>query len=80
MEGKIANFRGSRRVKKGNQVIILSSEKAEDLVGKNVEWVSSSGKKITGKITGIHGKKGAVRALFERGLPGQSLGQKVIIS
>ncbi len=53
-----------------------SKEKAQKFVGKNVEW-HSPGKEpkiIKGKIAAPHGCKGVVRAIFEKGLPGQALG------
>lgn len=46
---------------------------AVKLVGKSVEWKSPAGKVIKGKISGAHGNKGLVRAIFEKGLPGQAL-------
>ena len=58
---------------------VSSKEKAEALVGKKVVFKTPSGKEITGKITFAHGGKGRVRALFETGMPGQSLGKKVVI-
>jgi len=84
MEGVIVNFRGSRRVKKGNHMIIEvngtdSKEKASKLVGKKVVWKSSGGKAITGKIASAHGNSGALRVIFETGMPGQSIGNKVAI-
>lgn len=54
-------------------------EKSNALVGKDVVWVNSKGKEIKGKITNLHGNKGNVRVLFERGMPGQSLGSEVEI-
>lgn len=86
MKGVIVNFRGSFRNKTGNQMVIIpdgvsSVDKAKPLVGKTVFWTSPGKNKtqITGKITSTHGGNGAVRALFERGLPGQSLGEVVEI-
>ncbi|MDD5086296.1 MAG: 50S ribosomal protein L35ae [Candidatus Nanoarchaeia archaeon] len=84
MEGIISNFRGGRHTQYGNQMILIvdgvdSKEKAEKLVDKKVVWSSSSGKQITGKVRAVHGGKGAVRVLFEKGMPGQSIGQKVKI-
>ena len=86
MKGTIVNFRGSRRIKKGNQMIVEvpgvdNKEKAEKLIGKAVTWVAPGKKKttITGKVSAVHGSKGTVRVLFERGLPGQALGQEVKI-
>lgn len=84
MEGTIVHFRGSRRVKKGNQMIVQiasvdSKEKASKLVGKKVVWKTSAGKQMIGQITNIHGNSGALRVRFETGMPGQSIGTKVSI-
>lgn len=86
MEGRISAFRGSHRRKRGNQMIIVvdgvtDKAKALALVGKTVVWVSpgKSKKQLTGKITAAHGNSGAVRAIFQTGMPGQSLGDVVTI-
>ncbi len=55
-------------------------EKASELVGKAVSWKSPAGKEIKGKVRSAHGNKGAVRVLFETGMPGQAIGDKVVIS
>lgn len=87
MMGTIIHFRGSRRRKKGNQMILLienvdSKDKAKDLIGKGVTWTSpgKNKKEIKGKITAAHGNKGCVRVYFEKGMPGQSIGEKVKIA
>lgn len=82
MEGLILNFRGGRHTQKNDEMIIKvsgidSKTKAGKLVGKKVEWVTPSGKKIIGKIMKAHGNKGAVKAKFEKGMPGQSISTKV---
>ena len=84
MEGVIVNFRGSRRVKKGNHMIVEvkdveSKDKAAKLVGKKVVWKTSGGKAINGKVASAHGNGGALRVIFETGMPGQSIGRKVLI-
>ena len=84
MEGIIVHFRGSRRVKRGNQMIVQvkdvdNKEKAAKLVGKKVVWKTSAGKQMNGQITNIHGNKGALKVRFDTGLPGQSIGTKVAI-
>ena len=84
MEGVIVNFRGSRRVKKGNHMIIQvpkinDKEKAASLIGKKVTWKTSSGKEINGKVASAHGNSGALRVIFETGMPGQSIGSKIVI-
>jgi len=75
MEGVIVHFRGSRRVKKGNQMIIEVSgidnkDKAGQLIGKKVVWKTSAGKQLIGQITAAHGNSGALRIRFETGMPG----------
>ena len=81
MKAVIVNFRGSRRTRNFSQIILklnnMDKDKAKELINKDVIWKTSSGKEIKGKITNVHGNSGAVRAKFERGLPGQSLGTEV---
>ncbi len=56
-----------------------SKEDAQKFAGRDVVWTSPAGKKIHGKISASHGNKGLVRAIFEKGLPGQALTTKVEI-
>lgn len=84
MKGTIANFRRGRHVQSNYQMIILvdgikNREETKPLIGKSVKWKSETGKEFVGKIASAHGNKGALRAIFEKGLPGQSLGHKVDI-
>lgn len=77
--------RGKRTIHERHFLIEIpgvdSREKAEKFVGKEVIW-TSPGKlktKIKGKISSAHGKKGVVRAIFEKGLPGQAITNSVEI-
>ena len=86
MEATIVNFRMARHHTKGNHIILSiegvnTREKANAFVGKEVVWKTpgSKQKEIHGKIVAAHGNSGALRAIFEKGLPGQALGKKVII-
>lgn len=84
MEGVIVHFRGSRRVKRSNQMVVQiksidDKEKASKLVGKKVTWKTSAGKQLIGQITAAHGNSGALRVRFGTGMPGQSIGTKVAI-
>ena len=84
MEGVIKNFRRGRTTQKTNHMIVYlddvkKRDKASELVGKQVVWKSPAGKEINGKVASAHGNKGAVRVIFEKGMPGQSIGQKVEI-
>jgi large subunit ribosomal protein L35Ae len=88
MEGVISNYRSSKRAQTHNHIIIKvdsskNKEQAKKLIGKAVSWTNPEGKskmQITGKVVKEHGNSGAIRAIFERGLPGQAVGTKVVLS
>ena len=46
------------------------------LVGKKVVWKNGKNK-LVGKIVGLHGKNGMLKAKFKKGVPGQAIGQTV---
>lgn len=82
MEGIVCNFRQGRHTQKNRHMVIelkgvSSKDKASKLAGKKVVWTSPAGKKLYGEIRAAHGCNGAVRAIFEHGLPGQAVGTKV---
>lgn len=83
MQGIINNFRRSiKRTYKNHMIIIVEGiddkEKARKLIGKKV--IYNTGKKnIIGSVAATHGNKGAIRVIFEKGMPGQSIGKKVSI-
>lgn len=82
MEGVINNYRRNRSRQYTRHVIISlpkvdSRDMAMKLVGKKVIFTTQTGKKINGEVRSAHGNKGCIRALFERALPGQSLGTAV---
>ena len=58
---------------------IKNKKDAEKFVGKGVKWKSPAGKNIMGKISSVHGNKGILRAIFEKGLPGQAITTEVEI-
>ena len=82
MKGKIVNFRRSLKRTYSNHMILIfphtihTREKAQAIVGKEVVYHTPT-KDIKGKISSAHGSKGAVRAIFETGMPGQSIGKDV---
>jgi len=77
------HFRRGKHHQNLKQMIIKvadTAEEAQKVVGKTVSWTSPSGKIIQGKVSALHGRRGNVRAIFEeKGLPGQTLGQKIKI-
>tara|TARA_Y100000310_G_C20474364_1_gene711651 strand:- start:525 stop:830 length:306 start_codon:yes stop_codon:yes gene_type:complete len=81
MEGLVVQFRrGRHRIHERQFLLDLgfsSRDEAAKAVGKKVVWESSGGKKIDGEISSAHGNNGLVRAIFERGLPGQAVTTKV---
>ncbi|MEK6945501.1 MAG: 50S ribosomal protein L35ae [Nanoarchaeota archaeon] len=83
-KGKVIQFRRGRHTITEKHFLIevddiKTRKDAEKLVGKEVDWKSPAGKIIKGKISGAHGNKGVVRAIFERGLPGQAITTEVNI-
>ncbi len=86
MKATIVNFRTARHHQTYNQVVlkaegISDKEAASKLVGKKVSFAcsGSSAKTIAGEVTAPHGNSGALRARFERGLPGQAIGTSIDI-
>jgi large subunit ribosomal protein L35Ae len=82
--GRIVQFRRGRHTIHERHFLIeidgvSSKEGAVKFVGKEVSWTSPAGKIIMGKVSGPHGNKGVVRAIFEKGLPGQAVTTKVEI-
>jgi len=87
MKATVIQFRRGRKTQKPRHFLIEipdvdSREKATEFVGKEVTWKSTGkeAKIITGKISSAHGRNGVVRAIFERGLPGQAIGTEVTIN
>jgi len=84
MKAKVIQFRrGRKTIHKRHFLIeiegIKTRKDAGKFVGKEVEWKSPAGKIIKGKISSAHGNKGVVRAIFEKGLPGQAITTNVEI-
>ena len=78
MKAKVIQFRRGRHTVHERHFLIeiegtKNREDAKKFVGKEVEWKSPAGKIINGKISSAHGNKGIVRAIFEKGLPGQAV-------
>ncbi|MEM3113093.1 MAG: 50S ribosomal protein L35ae [Candidatus Pacearchaeota archaeon] len=84
-KGIVIQFRRGRHVIHERHFLIdvgaKNREEASKFMGKEVIWISpgKNKKKIHGKISGPHGNKGLVRAIFEKGLPGQALTTEVEI-
>jgi len=84
MKAKIAHFRGGKHTQTNNHMLLVAvgvdnREKASKLVGKEVVFLTEKGNAISGKIASAHGNSGVLRAVFEKGMPGQSIGKEVEI-
>ncbi|MGV8152063.1 MAG: 50S ribosomal protein L35ae [Candidatus Nanoarchaeia archaeon] len=83
MKAKVIQFRRGRKTLHERHYILdveaKSKEEAAKFVGKTVIWLSPGGKEIQGKISAPHGNNGRVRAIFEKGLPGQARNTEVEI-
>ena len=81
MNGTIVNFRRGKHITSPNQMIIkpegvTTKEDASKLVGKKVKY-NTGKKEMIGNVASAHGNSGAIRVVFETGMPGQAIGQKV---
>jgi len=82
VKGKVIQFRRGRHTIKERHFLIevegvKNKKDAEKFVGKEVVWKSHAGKIINGKVSSAHGNNGVVRAIFEKGLPGQAITTEV---
>jgi len=81
MKAQVIQFRRGRKTYKPRHFILdlgfKNKEEAEKAVGKEVSWTAPGKQKkvIKGKIASSHGNKGLVRAIFEKGLPGQAINE-----
>jgi large subunit ribosomal protein L35Ae len=82
-----ALFRGYRRGlhSQRNKQILLKIDRINDkdeaakYIGRTVVWRSVKNKKLIGKITGVHGRNGVLKASFKKGLPSQAIGAELEI-
>ena len=81
--GVIKNYRMGRHTVYNNQAIVyvkdFTREQLNSLVGKVVIWETPSKKQLRGKVSALHGKKGALRVRFDKGIPGQAIGTQITI-
>ena len=81
MKGIVVQFRRGRKIVHERHYLLdlglKDRAEAKKYAGKEVVWKSSAGKEIKGKISDAHGNNGIVRAIFEKGLPGQAITTEV---
>lgn len=81
-EGIILNYRRGRKTQYPRECLIkvleIDPSDAKQMIGWKVGWPAEE-PKIYGKILGLHGRKGTLRARFSKGVLGQALQSRVII-
>jgi len=84
VKGVFISYRGGKRTQRNKQVLIKTDgvtdrNEAARFIGRKVLWNNPKGEPIIGKIVGIHGRRGVLKASFRKGLPGQALGTMLTI-
>ena len=59
---------------------IKSKKDAGKFIGKKVIFKDGKGKQYSGKVSGLHGRKGTLRVKFSKPLPSTSLAKPVNIA
>ncbi|MFQ6085963.1 MAG: 50S ribosomal protein L35ae [Candidatus Bathyarchaeia archaeon] len=82
--GVIVNYRVGPKAQNPKECILRffhlrSKKEAAQLIGRRVVWYTKKKRKMIGKVVSTHGNKGWVRARFKRGLPGDALGNEVVL-
>jgi len=75
-------YRGGLRTQRNKQILVKidsidTSDKAAKYIGRKVVWRNQKGNTLMGKITGVHGRNGVLKARFKKGLPGQAMGTEL---
>lgn len=84
MMARFLGFRGGLRIQRNNQILVKINRvddrnMAAKYVGKKIVWKSPKGKILAGKIVGLHGRKGVLKARFRKSLPGEAIGTELTI-
>jgi len=83
-KGIFVSYRRGKYTQKNNQILIRIEEinnrnDAARFIGMEVIWKNQKGTALLGKIVGVHGKGGTLKATFKKSPPGQAIGDELII-
>ncbi len=75
-------YRGGLHTQRNKQILLTiehvdTRDTAAQYIGRNVLWRSPTGAMLRGKISGVHGRRGVMRARFKKGLPGYAVGTEI---
>ena len=61
------------------KVMNLESNESSKVIGWWIGWPEKN-PKLFGRIIGLHGRRGNLMVRFQKGLPGQAIGTKIVIA
>jgi large subunit ribosomal protein L35Ae len=61
------------------KVMNLESNESSKVIGWWIGWPEKN-PKLFGRIIGLHGRSGNLMVRFQKGLPGQAIGTKIVIA
>jgi len=84
MRALFVNYQGGQCTQQNKYALVKvegvdDRNKAAIYIGRKIVWNSPNDNRLIGKIVGIHGRKGTLKARFRKGLPGEALGTELII-
>ena len=83
-KGVFLSYRLGGHAQRNKQILIriegiTNRYEAASFIGMKAIWTSLKGNSLIGKIVGVHGRKGVLKASFKKGLPGQAIGTELSI-
>lgn len=82
--GRILGYRRGPNEQYPNQVLVKidnvdNYKDASKFIAAKVVLRDRYGNVYIGKVVGVHGRKGVVRVVFRRNIPGQAIGSTVLL-
>lgn len=79
--GLILGYRRGTNIQYPNEVLakvygVDDKSSASRLIGWKAIYVDKHGNRYSGKVIGVHGRKGVIRIVFKPNLPGQAIGEE----
>ena len=83
-EGVFMSYRRGKHNQRNRQILIKIAgirdrKEAARFIGRQAIWTSPKGTPHIGKIVGVLGRRGMVKATFQKGLPGDAIGAELRI-